>query len=177
MISKPESHPHSADLALRYPRQTGIMKGFLRKYRVPQSKIEDMISEAWTRGLETFDPSRGLDPVQWVWYILQHNLLPQFGRDRTRNDGREFFDHPPAATTELEDDARERQVLIAHLKQHLPPDLLRLLNAMEKVTAQTDSQHIYEEVAARLHVTMPKCRNMVKRLKRHSLRLRSKYLK
>jgi DNA-directed RNA polymerase specialized sigma24 family protein len=177
MTPKPQSYLRPADLALQYPRQTGKMKGFLKSRGVPQSKIEDIISEAWLRGLESLDPSRGLDVVQWVWYILQHNLLPQFGRDRKKSGGTDLLDDPPDNRGDSIDDMEEHRSLIAHLKKHLPSDLRRLLNAMEEVTAQTDSQHIYQEVAERLGLTITQCRNLVKRLKRHSLKLRSTYLK
>ncbi|MBX2993037.1 MAG: sigma-70 family RNA polymerase sigma factor [Bacteroidetes bacterium] len=152
-----------------------MMKGFLRKHGVPQSAVEDIVSEAWTRGLETFNPSSGLELVQWVWYILEHNLLPQFGRDRKKYDVAELLDDPPDNTAEPVGDTDEQQALISFLRGHLPSDVLRLFNAIEEVTDQTDSQHIYEEVAARLNITMPQCRNMVKKLKRHCSKLRSKY--
>lgn len=151
------------------------MKGYLRERGVPSEEIDDMVSEAWTRGLETFDPSHGLDPVQWVWYILQNNLLPQFGRKRKKNDAAELLDDPPDNTAEPVGDTDEQQRLILFLRDGLPPDLLRLFNTIEDVAAETDSQHIYKQVAARLDISMPQCRNMVKRLKRTCFRLRKTY--
>jgi hypothetical protein len=77
-----ESHRHAVSFAEQYPEQTRKMNSYLRKQGVRDARIEDMVSEAWTRALETFDAEYGLHHVQWAWYILQHNLLPSYGRNR-----------------------------------------------------------------------------------------------
>jgi DNA-directed RNA polymerase specialized sigma24 family protein len=163
--------------AEQYPEQTGTMKGYLKKHGVPEREVEDMVSEAWARGLETFDRRHGLQLVQWVWYILQHNILPQYGR-RSKAIQEPIEDDPPdhtAASLDEIEAEEQRQRLISFLQRNLPPDLLKLFNIIQEVTAETDSQQFYAEVATRLGIPMPKCRNMVKRLKRTCKLLRDKF--
>lgn len=164
MIPKPELHQPSADLALRYPEQAAKMKGYLRKHGVPEGKIEDIASEAWTGALETYDQAHGLDMIQWAWYILQHNALPQYGRDAKASKTIPLEEDPPDEPEESPDETQTR--LIAFLRSHLPNDLRVMFDAIKEVTSETDSQHIYDQVAARLNVPMKQCRTMVKRLKR-----------
>ena len=160
-----------------YPKQTGKMKGYLIKHGVPESEVEDMVSEAWARGLETFDRRHGLQLVQWVWYILQHNILPQYGRS-SKAIQEPIEDDPPDHTTPSLDEIEveeERQRLISFLQGNLPPDLLKFFNVIQEVTAETDSQQFYAEVATRLGISMPKCWNRAKQLKRACNRLRDKF--
>lgn len=158
-----------------YPQQTGKMKGYLHKHGVPSGEVDDMISEAWTRALETYDQSYGLDLVQWVWHILQHNLLPGYWRDRKSHPYHEALeDDPPGETTQISE-APDPQDFVEHLRASLPHDLLGLFDAIQEVTAETDSQHIYKQVAERQNLSMPECRNRVKRLKRASIKIRKNY--
>lgn len=158
-----------------YPQQTAKMKSYALKHGIPSAEADDIVSEAWTRALETYDPSFGLEPVQWAWYILQHNLVPQYGRSRkVRGYQTTLEDDPPdEATQTIETDDPEQ--LVRHLRANLPADLLIVFDAMADVTAATDSQHIYQQVAARLNITMPECRNRVKRLKRACIKIRKNY--
>lgn len=158
-----------------YPQQTAKMKSYALKHGVPLTEAEDIVSQGWTRALETYDPSCGLDVVQWAWYILQHNLVPQYGRSRkVRGYQTTLEDDPPdEATQTIETDDPEQ--LVRHLRANLPADLLIVFDAMADVTAATDSQHIYQQVAARLNITMPECRNRVKRLKRACIKIRKNY--
>jgi DNA-directed RNA polymerase specialized sigma24 family protein len=156
------------------------MKGYVQRLGIAKAEAEDLVSDAWRRALETYNPSFGLDPVQWAWHILQYNMLPQhWRRQEHRRSETTLEDDPPDDSAQALDariaDEQEPERFIAFLRANLPPDLLKLLDAMMNVLAETNSRHIYEQVASQLNISMPKCRNMVKRLKRVCTKLRKLY--
>ncbi len=175
MKAKADLHQPDSTWVGQYPQQIGKMKGYLSKHGVPRGEIDDMVSEAWTRAMETYDPSRGLEPVLWAWHILQYNLLPQYGREKKTHPHPETWDEDPPDETTPTSEARDPRQFVEQLRASLPHDLLGFFDAIQAVTAETDSQHIYKQVAERLKMSMPECRNMVKRLKRACIKIRKNY--
>ncbi|MBM4160676.1 MAG: hypothetical protein FJ217_06225 [Ignavibacteria bacterium] len=163
----------SSVIEAHYPNQYKRMFGFLGSSGVPENERHDLINDTWLKTMETFDPAKGIDPIQWAWWLLQRNILPAYGRrkgirDRqlSANDGL-----PDPAGEEDDESAGGAMEIVNYLKAHLPRDLVVFMDAICSVKAKTHSEHIYAEVAGSLKVSMKECRNRVKRLRRASLKL------
>jgi len=158
----------------QYPNQHKRMVGFLRCHGIPENERHDLINDAWLKAMQTFDPSKGIDAIQWAWWLLQRNVVPGYARTRRRMrveqmPADDILPHPSA---EEEDESAVRAMeLVNYLKAHLPEDLVVVMDAIYIVKARMDSENIYTEVARRLVVSMKECRNRVKRLRRSSLKL------
>ena len=158
----------------QYPNQYKGMVGFLRSYAIPENDRHDLINDAWLKTMRTFDPSKGIDPIQWAWWLLQRNVLPAYGRSRKgmrveQLPANDMLPNPPG---EEDDESAVRAMeIVNYLKAHLPEDLVVVMDAIHSIKAKMDSEHIYAEVADSLMVSMKECRNRVKRLRRASLKL------
>jgi RNA polymerase sigma factor (sigma-70 family) len=157
-----------------YPNQYKRMVGFLRNHAVSEDDSQDLINDAWLKTMGTFDPSKGIDPIQWAWWLLERNILPAYARSRKRMRVEQLpvddvLLDPPC---EEEDESASRAMeIVNYLKAHLPEDLVVVMDAIYIVKARMDSENIYTEVARHLVVSMKECRNRVKRLRRASLKL------
>lgn len=175
----------AAGIAQKYPKQYARMVGYLHRQGVRGDESKDLASEAWTHGLETFDPTQGLELVQWVWWVLQNNTLPAFHRRQKqhrqllRSSNQMIVQNleleAANAETTSSDDTEEYRRFISSLREALPTELCELLDAMEQVTTETDSVHIYGEVSRRLNISLTECRKRVKRIKRAARKMRPEY--
>jgi len=157
-----------------YPNQYKRMVAFLESRGVAANDVHDLINDAWLKTMKTFDPSKGIDPIQWAWWLLQRNVLPAYARSRGRMrvEPLPADDMLPVAPGEEHDESAGRAMeIVNYLKAHLPEDLVVVMDAIHCVKAKMDSEHIYAEVAHSLMVSMKECRNLVKRLRRASLKL------
>jgi DNA-directed RNA polymerase specialized sigma24 family protein len=163
-----------------YPNQYKRMVGFVRSHAIPENDRHDLINDAWLKTMKTFDPSKGIDPIQWAWWLLQRNVLPAYARSRGRMrvEPLPADDMLPVAPGEEHDESAGRAMeIVNYLKAHLPEDLVVVMDAIHCVKAKMDSEHIYAEVAHSLMVSMKECRNRMKRLRRASLKLLHKWEK
>ncbi len=161
-----------------YPNQYQRMVGFVRSHGILEKDIHDLINDAWLRAMETFDPAKGIDPIQWSWWLLQHNFLPGHERNKKKSQfqnislGETESDLP---ASENAHSASEASVFTAFLKENLPDDLTMMLDALLSILGKTDSKHIYQETATQLDIPMKECRNRIKRLRRACHKLRSQW--
>lgn len=163
-----------------YPNQYKRMVGFLRSHAIPENDRHDLINDTWLKTMGTFDPSRGIDPIQWAWWLLQRKVLPAYGRGRNRMRVGQLPANDMLADPAGEEDAESAgraMEIVNYLKAHLPEDLVVVMDAIHSIKARIDSEHIYSEVADSLMVSMKECRNRQKRLKRECLKLKSQWEK
>jgi hypothetical protein len=157
-----------------YPNQYKRMVAFLESRGVAANDVHDLINAAWLKTMETFDPSKGIGPIQWAWWLLQRNVLPAYGRGRKRMRLGQLPGNgilPDPRDEEDDESAGRAMEVVSYLKARLPAELVLVMNAIESIKTKTDSEHIYAEVAGSLMVSMKECRNLVKRLRRASLKL------
>lgn len=153
---------------------------FLGSHKVPQEEIHDLINDAWLQGMETFDESKGLEEVQWVWWVLQRNILPGYGRKKKKfqfeyfSSDEKVSDPPESEESQSE---HEADVLTRFLREHLPDDLATIFQTLLSMVEKTDSKHIYQETARQLNVSIEECRNRVKRLRRACDKLKAQWEK
>jgi DNA-directed RNA polymerase specialized sigma24 family protein len=178
-MTRPKAQAAASSLIeAEYPNQYKRMVGFLQRRAVPENDRHDLVNAAWLKTMETFDPSKGIDPIQWAWWLLQRNVVPGYARTRRRMrveqmPADDILAHPSA---EEEDELGIRAIeLVNYLKAHLPEDLVVVMEAIRSVKLRMDSEHIYAEVADALKVSMKECRNRMKRLRRASLKLLPQY--
>jgi DNA-directed RNA polymerase specialized sigma24 family protein len=179
----------SAEFAEAYPVQYKKMLGFVRSKGVPGRDAHDVVNDAWAVGIGKYDKARGLAPVYWVWYVLEWNALPQYFRKRNQKFGETYSQREELRDTEMMeavadpdavDPFEESHELVEFLRKRLPVRLRELFDTLFQVMAEidsasgtargTDSKHIYPEVAKRLEISMPECRNRMKKLRRECAR-------
>jgi DNA-directed RNA polymerase specialized sigma24 family protein len=174
-MTRPKAQAAASSLIeAEYPNQYKRMVGFLRCHAIPENDTHDVINDAWLKAMQTFDPSKGIDPIQWAWWLLERNVLPAYGRSRGAMwvEPLPPDDMLPDAPGEEDDESAVRAMeLVNYLKAHLPEDLVAVMDAIHSVKAKMVSEHIYAEVADSLMVSMKEFRNRVKRLRRSSLKL------
>jgi len=172
----------TTEFARAYPVQYEKMLNFVRMKGIRERDAHDVVSEAWAVGIKKYEPSKGLAPVQWVWFILENNVVPQYFRKRTQKCGetsslREELHDPETmedfADTGSADSPREARELVELLREYLPDQLQEVFETMLRVEAETESKQIYLEVAKRLGITKPECRNLMKRLRRECARYKN----
>jgi DNA-directed RNA polymerase specialized sigma24 family protein len=164
----------NAFLQPEYPNQYKRMVGYAQSKGIANDTARDLANDAWLKALETFDESKGLDRIQWAWWIFQHNVLPGYGRERKKNQLAEKdseFNDEAAPESEKED----ADPLFAFLRNHLPDDLRSLLDLLLSILEKTDSKHINQEAAQRLNISIKECRNRMKRLRRACHNLKPKW--
>jgi RNA polymerase sigma factor (sigma-70 family) len=174
-VAKPIAQPADVSaLATDYPNQFRRMVGYAQSKGIAGDTARDLANDAWLRSLETFDESKGLDRIQWAWWIFQHNVLPGYARQKKKN---ESVQKDSKLNDEDDSESREQDAdpFFAFLRNNLPDDHRSLLSVLLAILEKTDSKHIYQEAAQQLNISIKQCRNRMKRLRRACQRLKSKW--
>ncbi|MFH0991642.1 MAG: sigma-70 family RNA polymerase sigma factor [bacterium] len=163
-----------------YPNQYKRMVKFLFSRGISEDESHDLINDAWLKAMQTFDESKHISEVQWAWWLLQHNMLPDRGRKKKKFK-HEYFsadenpdDHP---VLEESQPTHEADLLTGFLQKHLPDDLATTLEVLISILQKTNSKHIYRETAQQLGLSIKECRNLMKRLRRACNKLKAKWEK
>jgi DNA-directed RNA polymerase specialized sigma24 family protein len=161
-------------IATEYPNQFRRMVGYAQSKGIAGDTARDLANDAWLKALEKFDKSKGLDRIQWAWWIFQHNVLPGYGRERKKN---QLPEKDSECNDEADPESEEQDVVSfsMFIRNHLSDDLRSLFDMLLSILGGTDSKHIYQEAAQRLNISIEECRNRMKRLRRACHNLKSKW--